>query len=92
MISNLCRCLHKYPVHRAIYSSAEVYGDAVHTGLLKSTGAAKSYYGIAKFASERLLRKQSLWKRASLLILRPPVYGSGEKGSLYGPMYLCVPQ
>ena len=91
MISNLCRCLHKYPVHRAIYfSSAEVYGDAVHNTEIteKTQVQPSSYYGIAKFASERLMQKAiAMEERSSLLILRPPlVYGPGEKGSFYGPM------
>ena len=90
MVTNVCRTLDKHPVnHIVFFSSAEVYGDNVDDTELTedSTVQPASYYGIAKFASEGLLRK--LVERddqGSLLILRPAlIYGPNEQQTFYGP-------
>ncbi len=89
MVANLCRLLQDHPVGLLVYfSSAAVYGEDVHnTAISEETPVhPTSYYGIAKYTSECLLRKiigeQS---QSSLLILRPPtIYGPGDQGS-YSP-------
>ena len=90
MVMNLCHILKDHPVRRLVYfSSAAVYGEDIHN--LKITEETpihpRSYYGIAKYASECLLRKViDSQKQNSLLILRPSlVYGPGDEGESYGP-------
>lgn len=90
MVVNLCKLLQKNPVTRLIYfSSAAVYGEDVHNlHITEQTPInCRSYYGIAKYACERLLWKAFAEKKnSSLLILRPPViYGPGEKEFFYNP-------
>lgn len=90
MVTNVCRALSSHPVGRLIYmSSAAVYGeDIAHLRITEETPVSpRSYYGIAKYTSERLL-----WKTfagvpgSSLLVLRPPVvYGPGEGATGYNP-------
>ncbi len=60
MVVNVCRLLERRPVGRFLYfSSAAVYGEDVHnTRINEGTPVCpKTYYGIAKFASEGLLTK-----------------------------------
>ena len=90
MIENVCQLMKKRPVKRFIYfSSAEVYGEAIHNINIKENTSVhpSSYYGIAKYASERLLQKViENNTKCSLLILRPAlVYGPDEGKSFYGP-------
>jgi UDP-glucose 4-epimerase len=90
MVANLCQLLVDQPVGRLIYfSSAAVYGEDIHNRAITEDTAVnpRTYYGVAKFASECLLRK-TFESRASdsLLVLRPPlVYGPGDQGDTYGP-------
>jgi nucleoside-diphosphate-sugar epimerase len=86
---NLCRVLAKYPVERVVFfSSAAVYGEDIHnTNINEETPPQPtSYYGLAKYTSEVLLRKTvGLTKSSSLVLLRPAlVYGPGDQGG-YGP-------
>jgi len=90
MVMNVCRILDDHPVSRFVYfSSAEVYGEAVeNTSITEDTPIhPSSYYGIAKYASEGLLRKaMDLQNDGSLLVVRPAlVYGPDEEGAFYGP-------
>lgn len=90
MTINLSRVLERNPVRRFVYlSSAAVYGEDVENiRITEETGVqATSYYGIAKYASECLLRKVIAGQpQSSLLILRPPtIYGPGDRGAVYGP-------
>lgn len=87
---NLCRLLQEHPVARFVFfSSAAVYGEDIHnTDITEETPVQPtSYYGIAKYAAERLFRKViAQQEQSSLLILRPPlVYGSGDQAESYGP-------
>jgi len=87
---NVCRALAARPVQRAVFlSSAAVYGEDVSHGVITEATSVQptSWYGIAKFASERLLRRMAAERAASsLLILRPAqVYGPGESDYYYGP-------
>tara|TARA_B110000438_G_C15805108_1_gene646934 strand:- start:317 stop:1189 length:873 start_codon:yes stop_codon:yes gene_type:complete len=90
MVVTMCLLMEEVKVKRFVYfSSAEVYGEAVHdTNISEKTQVQpSSYYGIAKYASEGLLRKTfSNSDQGSLLILRPAlIYGPKEAGSFYGP-------
>ena len=90
MVTNLCSLLQERPLKRLVYiSSAEVYGETVeNTTITENTPVQpSSYYGIAKYASEKLITKAiENNEESSLLIVRPVlVYGPGEKGSFYGP-------
>jgi UDP-glucose 4-epimerase len=90
MVANVCRSLATHPVARVVYfSSAEVYGGgADDLAIDESTPVRpRSYYGAAKFASERILAKAvEPAGTASLVILRPAlVYGPAEEGTFYGP-------
>ncbi len=89
MVVNLCKLMEKYPVRRFLYfSSAAVYGEDVHNLDIQETSTINptSYYGIAKYNSEKLLQKTIEQKeKSTLIIIRPPViYGPGDK-PCYGP-------
>lgn len=88
---NVCDLLMKKPVRQVIYfSSAAVYGEETHNVNINEETQinATSYYGLSKYASERLLDKAvtSCTSSSSLICLRPPlIYGPGDKGRTYGP-------
>ena len=87
--ANLSRVLAQHPVARFVYlSSAAVYGEeTTNTCITEATPPrATSYYGMAKLASELLLRKAAEQNgRTSLLCVRPPlIFGPGDQGG-YGP-------
>jgi UDP-glucose 4-epimerase len=86
MVTNLCHLLRERPVGRLVFlSSAAVYGEEVDDRALREDTPvrAASYYGLAKFVSEGLLRKAGV---GTLAVLRPPlVYGPGDGGGIYGP-------
>lgn len=89
MVTNLCHILENSPVKRLVYfSSAEVYGESIDNLAIRETTpvAPTSYYGLAKFCAELLLRKTADHLGISLLTLRPPlVYGAGDTSRGYGP-------
>jgi len=90
IVENVCRLLEEHPVGRVIFlSSAAVYGEETeNTNISEETPVnPTSYYGIAKYSAERLLKKTcSADHQASLICLRPPlIYGPGDKGRTYGP-------
>jgi UDP-glucose 4-epimerase len=94
MAENLCAVLQKHPVRRLVYfSSAEVYGAAGSASPIseKTPENPSTFYGIAKSASERLLRAVCAGpEKGSLLLLRPPlVYGAGDSSRSYGPSGFC---
>ena len=70
-------------------SSAEVYGEDLNDLLIteETQIAPTSYYGMAKYASELIIKKSLIdYPNTSYMILRPAlVYGPGEEGSFYGP-------
>lgn len=87
--TNLARLLAQHPVARFLFlSSTAVYGEeTTDTRITEDTAPrAASYYGMAKLASELLLRKAAEQSgRTSLLCVRPPlIYGPGDQGG-YGP-------
>jgi UDP-glucose 4-epimerase len=90
MITNLCRVIEERPVRRFIYfSSAEVYGDDIeNTDITELTPVNPStYYGIAKYAGEKLFSKVVHRNHGlSFIALRLPlVYGPLDPSHGYGP-------
>jgi UDP-glucose 4-epimerase len=90
MAAHVCRALKAKPVARLLFfSSAAVYGEDIqNTAITEETPISPtSFYGMAKYVSERLLWKTMTDSgRGSLMILRPPtVYGPGDPGRTYGP-------
>lgn len=90
IVENICTLLMEKPVQRVIFfSSAAVYGEETHnTNISEETLVnPTSYYGIAKYTSERLLERAIKTNPGSTLVcLRPPLaYGPGDKGKTYGP-------
>lgn len=92
MTLNLCRVIEKKQISQMVFfSSAAVYGEDIqqYYDITENTKVEPtSYYGMAKYISEKLLwkTKDSL-KNTSLLILRPPIiYGPGDNGGTYGPV------
>jgi len=90
MVANLSRLLQNHSIKKIVYfSSTSVYGEEVHNLNITETTSAHptSYYGIAKFTSECLLRNAiDSQENTSLLILRPPlIYGPKDRSLSYGP-------
>jgi UDP-glucose 4-epimerase len=87
--ANVCSALMEAPPARLVYfSSSAVYGEDVHnTCIDESTPVTpRTYYGIAKYATERLILKSLAGTPTEVVILRPPViYGPGDMGDAYGP-------
>jgi nucleoside-diphosphate-sugar epimerase len=89
MVVNVCRILETQSVARFVYlSSTAVYGEDTHQSAITEETPVDptSNYGIAKYASERLLGRVCGGARGvPLVVLRLPlVYGPGDQG-LYGP-------
>lgn len=88
--TNFCRALLEARLKRIIYfSSASVYGEDVmyYDKISESTPVQpKSYYGIAKYTSERLIQRITAETKTELIILRPPLtYGKDDSSRGYGP-------
>lgn len=85
LITAFCKVLSECKIQRVLYfSSAAVYGESIpHTIISENTALQpQTYYGIAKYASEKLLLRAA---PAGLVILRPAViYGPGDMAA-YGP-------
>lgn len=89
IVINVARVLEEHPVARFVYfSSAAVYGEETTDLAISEETPVQptSYYGIAKFTSERILRRAlSTHEETTLVLLRPPLaYGPGDLG-FYGP-------
>ncbi|MDP1571575.1 MAG: NAD(P)-dependent oxidoreductase [Vicinamibacterales bacterium] len=90
MTINVGRALAARPVKRVVYfSSAAVYGEDVPHPVISeaTTPEPTSFYGIGKFASERLILKMAgQHPGTSVAIVRPAlVYGPHEPAYYYGP-------
>lgn len=90
IVEHVAEAIAERPVARvAFMSSAAVYGEETHnTAITEETPVnPTSYYGIAKFTGECLLRKAFSGSGApSLICFRPPlIYGPGDPGRTYGP-------
>ena len=95
IVENICRLLETHPVKRVIFmSSSAVYGEETeNTRISEQTPVnPTSYYGINKYAAERLLRKACTTNQlTSLVCLRPPlVYGPDDQARTYGPSGFSV--
>jgi UDP-glucose 4-epimerase len=86
MAANVARLLQSHPVRRFIFfSSAAVYGEEHHDEHIteETPVHTTSFYGIAKFASECVLRKALV---TGFVAIRPPlIYGPGDTSKSYGP-------
>lgn len=94
IVENVCRLLERKLIKQVIFfSSAAVYGEETeNTNIYEETPVSPtSFYGIAKYTSERLLRKTCLdYHIGSLVCLRPPlIYGPDDQGQTYGPSGFC---
>lgn len=90
MTLRLCELMERYPPRRFVFfSSQAVYGeDTDNPNITEDTVInPTSFYGMAKFVSERLFWKTLIQHdNTSLLILRMPrIYGPGDDYSNYGP-------
>jgi UDP-glucose 4-epimerase len=91
MVENVCRVLtDQRPARFVYFSSTAVYGEDIHnTWITEMTSPyPTSYYGLAKFTSERLLANvYGEDAKPQLLVLRPPlIYGPGDPAETYGPV------
>jgi UDP-glucose 4-epimerase len=88
---NLHRLLKQAPVRRVLFfSSAAVYGEELNNLAITEETPVEptSLYGLAKYASEGLLRQAVRGGEGApaLVILRPAlIYGPGDQSSGYGP-------
>lgn len=89
MVLNAADAFARQPVGRVVYvSSGSVYGEETDNPAIREETPVdpQSYYGIAKYASECLLRKTAAEHGISLVCVRLPlVYGPGDDSRSYGP-------
>ena len=90
IINNFCRTISLVSPKKIIFfSSASVYGEDVDYDEKineKTPVQPKTYYGIAKYTAERLLKKICTENETELVILRPPlIYGKNDRSRGYGP-------
>jgi UDP-glucose 4-epimerase len=90
MVQNFCKLIkRRTPAHVLFFSSAAVYGEDVHNLSIDELTLPHpvSYYGISKYAAERLLLKNCNEAGTGLTILRPPtIYGPDDSSNTYGPV------
>ena len=90
MVINVCKNLLSDNLLRFLFvSSAEVYGEDLNDLFIteKTQAAPTSYYGMAKYISELIIKKSlAAYPKTSYIILRPAlIFGPGEEASFYGP-------
>lgn len=90
IVETVCDLLESHPVKRVVFmSSTAVYGEETENTCINEQTPVNptSYYGINKYAAERLLKKACMAnQQTSLICLRPPlVYGPNDQGRTYGP-------
>ena len=77
------------PTKILFISSTSVYGEDVvydHSISEETPVQPRTYYGIAKYTAERILKKVCRDNQLHLMILRPPlVYGKDDVSMGYGP-------
>ena len=90
MTGNICRALSKKKAKVIYFSSVVVYGEDIHNVDIteKTHILPRSYYALAKYASEQLLLMEVKNENVKdLLIVRPAiVYGPGDEDDTYGPV------
>jgi len=87
---NFLKAISLSPPQKIIYfSSASIYGEDVffQEKITEETPVQlKTYYGIAKYTTERLIEKTCAEFKTKILILRPPlIYGKDDFSKGYGP-------
>lgn len=86
---NVARALEVSPVARLIFfSSMAVYGEDIHNFAISESTAIcpRSYYGLAKYTSEKIFERVFSHQEGTFLAIRPPViYGFGDGSMTYGP-------
>lgn len=91
--TTLARAIEKArPKQVIFFSSAAVYGEETHDLAISELTPVNpvSCYGIAKFASERVISIAAENVGSYLAVLRPPViYGPGDSTNSYGPVAFC---
>ena len=89
MTENFLNVLEKKKPKKVIFfSSQTVYGENTHNSNIteKTLPNPTSFYGIAKYTSERMINKYCLEKEISFMIIRiPRIYGSDDDINNYGP-------
>ena len=90
MTQHLCSFMEKIaPARFIFFSSQAVFGEENHNPNITESTAVNptSYYGMAKYISEKLFWKTfQLNKDSSLLVFRiPRIIGSGDNYNNYGP-------
>jgi UDP-glucose 4-epimerase len=89
MVQNFCDVIRNSPpLYVIFFSSAAIYAEDIHNlSITENTQPQpRSYYGISKFACERLLAKTCEEVGTDLLIVRPTtIYGPGDSTVTYGP-------
>jgi UDP-glucose 4-epimerase len=93
IVENVASLLADQPVGRLLFmSSGAVYGEETHNLAIAEDTRANpvSFYGIAKFIGECLLRKMLANTPTGIVYLRPAIiYGRGDKAGTYGPVGFC---
>lgn len=89
IVSNVARALEISPVGRLIFfSSMAVYGEDIHNPAISESTqiCPRSYYGLAKYAGEKIFERIFSRQEGAFLAIRPPViYGFGDASATYGP-------
>jgi len=90
IINNFCRTISSSSPQKIIYfSSASVYGeDVAYSEKISEETPVKpgTYYGVAKYTAELLLKKTCTENDIELVTLRPPlIYGANDSSRGYGP-------
>lgn len=87
MVANVARFLEAHTVGKVVYVSSDaVYGFDYNPVTEDTPVSLESYYAIAKYTGERILRCVAEAKGLPLLILRlPGIFGPGDRHSAYGP-------
>ena len=95
IVENICELLETCAIRQLIFmSSCAVYGEESENLRIDESTPVNptSYYGMSKYASERLLRKACQTNGKTMLAcIRPPlVYGPNDPGRTYGPSGFCA--
>ena len=89
IITNFAKSLNTNVKKIIYFSSASVYGEDIpHKNKINENTVLylKSYYGLSKFTSEKILEKAAKEHGIKLVIFRIPlVYGVGDSTKGYGP-------
>ena len=89
IITNFAKSLNTNVKKIIYFSSASVYGeDTLHKSKINENSELhlKSYYGLSKYISEKILEKATKELGIKLIIFRIPlVYGIGDSTKGYGP-------